>query len=446
MEVRILTGKPGKDGGEALRRGRAQPSPDVVMLDHAAAAGLRDVQVGVVPGARESAGVSIKVDAVDRTRLPAWVGERLAQQQQRVEPGEPGRQRAAVHRRQGGRQPARRTSGNPKLGLLYPPGGLTFDQVHDARAQCGALRRVQAVRGDARAAMCRASRACSKGCAARARPRCWCCRALTEEVRVLSKVRQGAGGRQAWGESLHARDCASGGAARPAGRPRPRARCRCRGSEAALRMAPGWTGRSRAIRTCQARAKPGRQPPGRSHGMACCELRDGGCAPDLEFAAYRPVRLTYRHRHRHPRQPTRHALRCRATERPGHHHDRVRSQSITWTACGHAGRARRRARWRGRSTADREMRAADHRRRGSRTDADKRSRYVNARDVERARAKGQDAAFIDRLTLSDKARRSRWRQGLSRWPRWPTRSARSPSLQVPPDRHPGRPACACRSA
>ncbi|GLC92044.1 gamma-glutamyl phosphate reductase [Cupriavidus sp. TA19] len=37
-----------------------------------------------------------------------------------------------------------------------------------------------------------------------------------------------------------------------------------------------------------------------------------------------------------------------------------------------------------------------------RRDADK-LKAVNARDVERARAKGQDAAFVDRLTLSDKA-------------------------------------------
>ena len=37
-----------------------------------------------------------------------------------------------------------------------------------------------------------------------------------------------------------------------------------------------------------------------------------------------------------------------------------------------------------------------------RRDADK-LKAVNARDVERARANGQDAAFVDRLTLSDKA-------------------------------------------
>ena len=82
--------------------------------------------------ALESAGVSIKVDSVDRTKLPGWIGERLARQQQRVEPGEPGRRALQFI--------ADRVEGNllaahqeiQKLGLLHPPGVLSFDDVHDA--------------------------------------------------------------------------------------------------------------------------------------------------------------------------------------------------------------------------------------------------------------------------------------------------------------------------
>ncbi|NUT13694.1 MAG: DNA polymerase III subunit delta, partial [Cupriavidus sp.] len=131
VELRIPSGKPGKDGGEALRAVAAQPSPDVVMLvtlprlDFAASKSTWFQ-------ALEGAGVSIKVDSVDRTRLPAWVGERLALQQQRVQGGEPGRRALQFI--------ADKVEGNllaahqeiQKLGLLYPPGELSFDQVHDA--------------------------------------------------------------------------------------------------------------------------------------------------------------------------------------------------------------------------------------------------------------------------------------------------------------------------
>ncbi|OKA43247.1 DNA polymerase III subunit delta, partial [Ralstonia solanacearum] len=82
--------------------------------------------------ALEGAGVSIKVDSVDRTKLPGWIGERLARQQQRVEAGEPGRRALQFI--------ADRVEGNllaahqeiQKLGLLHPPGVLSFDAVHDA--------------------------------------------------------------------------------------------------------------------------------------------------------------------------------------------------------------------------------------------------------------------------------------------------------------------------
>ncbi|MDT6960560.1 DNA polymerase III subunit delta [Cupriavidus sp. SZY C1] len=189
VELRVPSGKPGKDGGEALRAVAAQPSPDVVMLvtlprlDFAASKSAWFQ-------ALESAGVSIKVDAVDRTRLPAWVGDRLALQQQRVEPGEAGRRALQFI--------ADKVEGNllaahqeiQKLGLLYPPGVLTFDAVHDAvlnvarydvfklsEAMLGGdvprlTRMLEGLRGEGEATVLVL----------------W---ALTEEIRVLSKVRQG---------------------------------------------------------------------------------------------------------------------------------------------------------------------------------------------------------------------------------------------------------------
>ncbi|MDF9430443.1 DNA polymerase III subunit delta [Cupriavidus gilardii] len=189
VELRIPSGKPGKEGGEVLRAVAAQPSPDVVMLitlprlDFAAS---KSAWFQALDGA----GVSIKVDSVDRSRLPAWVGERLALQSQRVEPGEPGRRALQFI--------ADKVEGNllaahqeiQKLGLLYPAGVLTFDQVHDAvlnvarydvfklsEAMLGGdvprlVRMLEGLRGEGEATVLVL----------------W---ALTEEIRVLSKVRQG---------------------------------------------------------------------------------------------------------------------------------------------------------------------------------------------------------------------------------------------------------------
>jgi len=189
VELRIPSGKPGKDGGEALRAVATQPSPDVLMLVTLPRLDFATAKSAWFQ-ALEGAGVSLKIDAVDRTRLPAWVGERLALQQQRVEPGEPGRRALQFV--------ADKVEGNllaahqeiQKLGLLYPAGVLTFEQVHDAvlnvarydvfklsEAMLGGdvprlVRMLEGLRGEGQATVLVL----------------W---ALTEEIRVLSKVRQG---------------------------------------------------------------------------------------------------------------------------------------------------------------------------------------------------------------------------------------------------------------
>lgn len=189
VELRIPSGKPGKDGGEALRAVATQPSPDVLMLVTLPRLDFATAKSAWFQ-ALEGAGVSLKIDAVDRTRLPAWVGERLVLQQQRVEPGEPGRRALQFV--------ADKVEGNllaahqeiQKLGLLYPAGVLTFEQVHDAvlnvarydvfklsEAMLGGdvprlVRMLEGLRGEGQATVLVL----------------W---ALTEEIRVLSKVRQG---------------------------------------------------------------------------------------------------------------------------------------------------------------------------------------------------------------------------------------------------------------
>ena len=131
VELRIPTGKPGKEGADALKTLAASANPDVltlVTLPRLDAA----TQKAAWFTALSDAGVALKIDPVERAQLPGWVGQRLAQQGQRVAPGEEGKRALQFI--------AERVEGNllaahqeiQKLGLLYPSGALTFEQVHDA--------------------------------------------------------------------------------------------------------------------------------------------------------------------------------------------------------------------------------------------------------------------------------------------------------------------------
>ena len=126
IELRIPTGKPGKDGGQALQDYAANLSPDnltiisLPKLDWA-------TQKAAWVGALQQAAVYIDIPLVERAQLPGWIGNRLAAQQQSAD------------------RPcldfiADRVEGNllaahqeiQKLALLYPPGKLGFEQVQDA--------------------------------------------------------------------------------------------------------------------------------------------------------------------------------------------------------------------------------------------------------------------------------------------------------------------------
>ena len=135
VEIRIPSGKPGKDGSEALQR----------YCESAAAGGGRDIitlvqlprldrsqQSSAWFGALDRAGVSVRVDPVERKALPQWIAERLAAQGQRVAAGSAGQQALAFF--------ADRVEGNllaahqeiQKLALLYPAGELSFAQIESA--------------------------------------------------------------------------------------------------------------------------------------------------------------------------------------------------------------------------------------------------------------------------------------------------------------------------
>jgi DNA polymerase-3 subunit delta len=131
VELRIPTGKPGKEGAEALKTLADAANPDVLTLITLPRLDAATQKSGWFT-ALADAGVALKIDPVERAQLPNWIGQRLALQQQRVTPGEEGRRALQFM--------AERVEGNllaahqeiQKLGLLYPAGVLTFEQIHDA--------------------------------------------------------------------------------------------------------------------------------------------------------------------------------------------------------------------------------------------------------------------------------------------------------------------------
>lgn len=133
IELRIPSGKPGKEGSAALQqmaeaaRGSASTLTLVSLprLDKA-------TRTGAWFTALDGAGVSIAIEPVARERLPGWIAERLAAQGQRVAGGAEGQHTLQFF--------ADRVEGNllaahqeiQKLALLYPAGELSAAQVEAA--------------------------------------------------------------------------------------------------------------------------------------------------------------------------------------------------------------------------------------------------------------------------------------------------------------------------
>ncbi|MEK8026327.1 DNA polymerase III subunit delta [Pseudaquabacterium rugosum] len=131
IEIRIPSGKPGKDGGEALQRYAQLVSEDVLTIVHLPRLDRQQLQSAWFT-ALDGAGVSVALQPVDRGALPQWLARRLAAQGQQVAPGEAGEQTLAFF--------ADRVEGHllaahqelQKLALLHPPGELSYEQVEAA--------------------------------------------------------------------------------------------------------------------------------------------------------------------------------------------------------------------------------------------------------------------------------------------------------------------------
>jgi DNA polymerase-3 subunit delta len=131
IEIRIPSGKPGKDGSEALQRYCELLGDDNITLVQLPRLD-RQQQQSAWFGALDAGGVTVRVDPIERRALPQWIAQRLAAQGQQVESGEAGQRTLAFF--------ADRVEGNllaahqeiTKLALLYPRGTLAFEQIEAA--------------------------------------------------------------------------------------------------------------------------------------------------------------------------------------------------------------------------------------------------------------------------------------------------------------------------
>ena len=126
VELRLPTGKPGAQGGEAIAQYAERPSPEILLLVSLPRLD-RATQNSAWFGALSRAGVMVDIWPVERSRLPAWIAERLGRQRQRAP-------REALDFL------ADRVEGNllaahqevQKLALLLPPGEVSLEDAEDA--------------------------------------------------------------------------------------------------------------------------------------------------------------------------------------------------------------------------------------------------------------------------------------------------------------------------
>jgi DNA polymerase-3 subunit delta len=126
IELRLPTGKPGRDGGKALQDYAAALSPDNVTLITLPKLDWATQKAAWV-ASLQHAGVYIDIPLIERAQLPGWLGTRLAAQ------GQSDNRECLnfiVDRVEGNLLAAHQEI--QKLALLYPQGALSFEQVQDA--------------------------------------------------------------------------------------------------------------------------------------------------------------------------------------------------------------------------------------------------------------------------------------------------------------------------
>jgi DNA polymerase-3 subunit delta len=133
IEIRIPSGKPGKDGSVQLQQLAAQAADNTDTLTLVMLPRLDKMsKQGAWFTALEANGVSIEIQPVERAALPQWIAQRLQAQGQQVAAGVEGQQTLQFF--------TDRVEGNllaafqeiQKLALLHPKGELSLAQVESA--------------------------------------------------------------------------------------------------------------------------------------------------------------------------------------------------------------------------------------------------------------------------------------------------------------------------
>lgn len=184
IDLRIPNGKPGRDGGEALQRYARIRDDGIVTLITLPELDWAARKASWFTALLE-AGVAVELNAPERERLPDWIAQRLARQQQRA----PANALAFI---------AEHVEGNLlaahqeilKLGLLHPPGDISLEAMREAvlnvaRYDVDALRQAL-LEGDA--ARCARLLEGLKGEGEATPLVLW---ALANEIRTLANLRQG---------------------------------------------------------------------------------------------------------------------------------------------------------------------------------------------------------------------------------------------------------------
>lgn len=126
IDLRIPTGKPGREGGAALQAYCQHLSPDNLLLVTLPELDWKDEKAAWLTALGE-VGVIVKLQAPPLAELPGWIASRLRRQHQKAD-------------REALTFMAERVEGNllaahqeiQKLALLYPQGDLSFEQIRDA--------------------------------------------------------------------------------------------------------------------------------------------------------------------------------------------------------------------------------------------------------------------------------------------------------------------------
>ena len=195
VELRIPTGKPGRDGADALKQFAAQiaaqsngsDGPDTVVcivlprLDG-------KTKTSAWFSALDDVGMAIQIDSLDRSHLPHWIAGRLKRQDQEVEAGPEG-QRALEFI-------ADQVEGNLiaahqeilKLGLLYPVGKLSEEQIRSSILKVARYNVFELTEAMLAGDLARLNRMLD-GLKGEGEPLVLILWSVTEELRILSKLK-----------------------------------------------------------------------------------------------------------------------------------------------------------------------------------------------------------------------------------------------------------------